>query len=558
MDYPQYEILNNELLLLKIGYNPVFLKEIKTFSGSIFNSYTKTWSIPILSNDGERINKLIKNFGFIKSVLKVYDPKTEGLYQKEKIIVYNKFKQVIEGKLSGLLTSFRPRSYQIDHIAYNMSVKRCINGADMGTGKTFTSIFTIELFGLYPCLVITPNSIKLNWERQFKVVNPNLKIQVLDSKSDFINGLQVYIINYDILTIRDSKVKFRFNELLTTGWKSIVCDESQMLKNETSKRSKAVRKLSKLTEYLFLLTGTPVMNRPSELISQLKILGNFEYLFGGWREFIYRYCDAKQTVYGLNFNGSSNTEELHEILKQTCYYRVNKRDVLSELPPIQETIFEVTINNKKEYNKAKNDLIAYIKEKYGDLQSQKAVMAESLVLINTLRQLSVKGKLDSIKDWIDLFLESTDEKLLVFGVYNDSLLELSKHYNCDIIYGGYSIEERQLLIDYFKVSSERILFLNMFVGGTGVDGLQEVCSNILLIELPWRPTDVDQTISRIERDGQKNNINASFILDFETIDKEMWDFIESKRKVVDTVNKGEYSNDRGIVTEVLKNYLKRL
>lgn len=558
MDYPQYEILNNELLLLKIGYNPMFLKEVKSFKEPVFNSYSKTWSLPISKNNIDDINKLLSSFGFKRSVLKVFNPKIEEHYQKEKIISYNKFKQVIQDKLSTSTFNITPRAYQIDHISYNMSVKRCINGSDMGTGKTFTSIFTVELFDLYPCLIIVPNSVKLNWARQFKLINSELKIQILNSDSKFEDDNQVYIINYDILTVRGGKIKLKFEELLKTQWKSLICDESQMLKNESSKRSKAVKKLGKLTDYLFMLTGTPVMNRPVELVSQLNILGNFESLFGGWREFAFRYCDAKYSEFGLEYNGASNTDELHEILKQTCYYRVNKRDVLKDLPPIQETIFEVSISNSREYNRAKNDLIVYLKEKFGDSVSQKTLTAESLVLINTLRQLSVRGKLESIKDWLNLFLESSQDKIVVFGIYNESLLKLSEHYNCDLIYGGYSNEERQLIIDYFRVSEDRILFLNMFAGGTGIDGLQNVCSDILILELPWRPTDLDQTISRIERDGQKNNISVNYILDFETIDREMWDFIESKRSVVDKINKGIYESDRGVISEVLRNYLKRL
>jgi len=535
-----------------VPYNQEFIEDIKAIGKAMYTRENKAWLIVVDYTNSHKIDSLIKKFS-----LKQFFINYDNLYQPTNETLLERIKNGLEHKLTNFQSPKQPRHYQIDGIIKNLYFKKCINGSDMGTGKTLTSIFTVELYNLYPCLIIVPNSVKFNWQRQFKEVSPNKTIQVLDSKS-VIEEADIYIINYDILSAKKSgkrKINLRFPELENIKWKSIICDESHMLKNNTSIRTKAVSKLAKLSEYVFLLTGTPVMNRPIELVSQLKLIDKFENLFGSEFEFMYRYCDAKKTEYRTDSSGASNVPQLSKILSQTCYYRVGKREVLTELPPIQETMFEVELSNLKEYTRAKNDLIVYLQENFGNIAAAKAEMAQSLVLINTLRQLALKGKISAIKDWIDMYLESTDRKLVVFGTYNDPLDELSRHYQSDLIYGGYNAEERQTILDWFRFTDQRILFLNMFAGGTGIDGLQDVCSDMLILDLPWRSTDLDQVVSRIERDGAKYNINVNYTLAKNTIDMEMWDYIESKRKVVDQINKGETADERNIVIQILKNYL---
>lgn len=172
-------------------------------------------------------------------------------------------------------------------------------------------------------------------------------------------------------------------------------------KNPKSIRSKICKELAKNIDYIFLLTGTAIMNKPVELVNPLNILGKFNELFGGWKSFIYRFCDAYETPFGLDVKGASNTLELNAILKENCYFRREKREVLKDLPDIQTNILDFDINNKREYKKAENNLIEYITENKGKIKAESAKMAEFLVMRNTLRQLSGLGKVKDIKIWID-------------------------------------------------------------------------------------------------------------------------------------------------------------
>lgn len=74
------------------------------------------------------------------------------------------------------------------------------------------------------------------------------------------------------------------------------------------------------------------MNRPQELINILRILGRFKEIFPDSLYYLYRYCAAKKTRFGLVCTGASCTMELNKIIRHYCYFRKELRDVVNELP----------------------------------------------------------------------------------------------------------------------------------------------------------------------------------------------------------------------------------
>ena len=100
---------------------------------------------------------------------------------------------------------------------------------------------------------------------------------------------------------------------------------------------------------------------------------------------------------------------------------------------------------------------------------------------------------------------------------------LSKKFKCDLIAGGVSSKEKQSIVKDWQNNKKQFLFANIESAGTGVDGLQNVCSNMIIVELPWRPSDLWQVIGRLDRSGQKNSVLTSkYLLSDNTIDMEMW------------------------------------
>lgn len=429
------------------------------------------------------------------------------------------------------------------------------------THNTAQTIITIELMDAFPALIVTPASVKYNWKKEWGKWNPERSVGVVERKKKkpdtSVWECDVVVINYDILGERNmEKPTAKFKELLKRLWASCAIDEIHFLKNEKALRTKMAKKITKRIPNVWGLTGTLTQKKPADLIQPFKIIRRFDDIFGDTLEFKFRYCNAKNTMFGFDYSGFSNLEELHELLRMGGYIRRNKRDVLTELPPLIEQTIEVPITNLKEYQRVENDLINYL-EKIDIERANNAVNAPHLVMVNTLKNLSIQGKLSFIKTYIKEWLEANeDEQLLVFGVHREPLQALAEDFKAPVIQGGVSSEQKQRIVNEFSQKKCRLLFANIKSAGTGTDGLQENCSNLVYIELPDNSTDLEQTNSRLERMGQKNSIIITYLLSPDTIDVEMRETIKDKSLITGVVNRGQ-SEEELLVRKFFKKHGKK-
>lgn len=412
------------------------------------------------------------------------------------------------------------------------------------THNTRQSIAYAELLNTFPCLIVCPSTVKTSWEKEWHRCNPKRTIHIIDSK-DAENTdwkADVTIINYDFLYMRGKStdaIKLRYRSL-AKKWGLVIFDEIHLCKNEKALRSKAVKKIAKQAIHKIALSGTLITNRPKELINILEVLGKFKEIFPDKRYFLYRYCNARKTPFGVDANGASCTLELHEIIKHYCYFRKERREVLTELPPVVEQKINVPIANKKEYEKAEKDFIAYLSEIDIDA-AERAERAEHLVRLSNLKRLSLKGKLKFIVQFLKDWQESDeDNKLIIFGIFTEPLEELYETFKKDaVLVTGKrtTTDEKMERIEQFK-ESKQFLFANIATLSTGVDGLQDHCSNMVFIEWPSTPKDLEQAQSRIDRMGQKKSMNIYHLLSDETVDLDIQELIKEKTIITNAVNRG--------------------
>lgn len=458
----------------------------------------------------------------------------------------------------------KPRSYQMDYLYYAVNHGNHINGSGVGCGKTKMAIFYAEILDLFPCMVVCPASVKSGWLREWKETNPNRQVSIISTTSpaeDF--DADVLVINYDILGKRTEKngktsIEVRLDGMKKKKFSLVIADEIHFLKNRKSIRSKTFKKLAGKSSAIIGLTGTLIMNRPVELLNILALIGRLKEIAPDdpyHHYFFERYCNLKETFWGMDMTGASNIKELNDLLTKCCYFHVSKRDALKELPPVTENMVECEITNKKAYKAAEEDLLEFIFNHFKDEEKvEKAARAEFLVKMNLLKQLSLEGKVKAIKKWIEEWLEANeDDKLLVFGSHSTILKDIQKLFkNSLLVIGETTGKKREkVLSDFTSDPSKRLLFANMGCLGTGVDGLQKVCSNMAILELPPRPSDLVQVIGRLERSGQENPVTIQYLLSSSTIDKDLWEMLKNKKSVTDMLNKG-FEDDSSLM--ILKNY----
>jgi len=243
---------------------------------------------------------------------------------------------------------------------------RCLIADEPGLGKTIQAIGVSACYmNEWPLLVITPSSARYHWESEIlkwledtrDVVNPHT-VQVLTSSTKpILEGMKALIVSYDLMD-RAKDVLSQVNG--GEGFKVIVADECHMLKNQNTKRSKAILPMLKRANRAILLSGTPALSRPKELWSQLNVISEKDW--PKFSEFIKRYCkgDPKDSESGNKT--ASNMSELHTLLRQNCMIRRLKADILKALPPKSRQRVRCEIEDDTSRNSLSNLLSTFLKE----------------------------------------------------------------------------------------------------------------------------------------------------------------------------------------------------
>lgn len=329
--------------------------------------------------------------------------------------------------------AFKP--FQQAGIAYALKAKRTFIADEMGLGKTVEGFGTIacDLANqnrdglIQPWLIVVPASLRINWFKEVRRWLPN-KIAVTMIKNKYIQTREVvkkkgrtrttktvltaaskrFLAENQIFITTYDKVH-RFGDVLKRlEWRGVIFDESHYLKGRGSKRMMSWRDWvhEQDPEFILLLSGTPLMNRPMDLLSQLNIMKRLAD-FGGYNHFITRFCTMSTTdtnyvsdvhkaskpltdedgneiidVAGTMNKSRSTTADilqeakdertrklyanmiaLNKSLRSVCYIRREKKDVLKDLPEKTRQTLSFEITNRKDYEAIEADVIGYLMEK---------------------------------------------------------------------------------------------------------------------------------------------------------------------------------------------------
>lgn len=409
-----------------------------------------------------------------------------------------------------------------------------------------------------PALVVCPNSVKINWARE-TVKHTRLLPLILDGRPkknglDFLrkelSEKHVIIVNYDVIAntkTKNGEISGWGSVLTKAGIKTVVADECQYLQNGKSKRTKSFRFIQRKAKHFLPLSGKPITNKPIEFWPVLNMLDRA--VFHDWFWFVKRYCDGKKDHWNRwDVSGSSNTEELHELLNNTYMLRRTKAEVLTELPAKNRIALPMEISNRKEYEEALLNFQEWL------VSQGKPPTQTAMTKIEMLKQIAVRGKIPQVSEWISEFLDG-GEKLVVFCTHHFAIDELKN------IFGKVAVKldgrdngnKRQAAIDSFVHDKKTRLFIGQLAAaGVGIDGLQRVCSTTCFVELGWTSAAHDQAEDRVHRFGQEaQTVSAYYPIAENTIEEDIIDAIDRKRILLDMIMDGEDTSDDSLLSELL-------
>lgn len=434
------------------------------------------------------------------------------------------------------------RHYQEQGVAKTIEFKRCINGDEQGLGKTLQSIMAATLSNNFPCVVVCPASVKMNWQREWHKWTDK-RAMILDDKVKntwhryWETGMiDVFIVNYESLKKyfvksmpekkklkRSDQIEMKASVELIKG---VIIDESHRAKDPTTLQSKLLLRLCNGKEYVNLLSGTPVQNRPNDLWPQLAIMGHLN-TFGGKRGFLDRYCEGGR--------GANNLRELNFLLNKHCFFRREKKDVAKDLPEKQRQTIICDITTRTEYETAKHEFEDYLRANgCTDREVAKKMQAEILVKMGVLKAISARGKMNEVKEFVEEILDSGEKLVLFCNLHSIVDMLMQMFPKAGTITGRDSMEARQRHIDNFQNDPKcQLIVCNIKAAGVGIT--LTASSRVAFVEYPWTYSDCVQCEDRTHRIGQPNNVMCTYFLGGNTIDEKMYEIIQEKRHIANTI-----------------------
>lgn len=527
-------------LVFAFPYHPDIVADVKNIPGRLWDVKKKVWTTPPVLAAVEIADK----YGFsisssLRTTLLTSAKREAELLEKSASTDADVSIPTLSGNLM---------PYQKAGVAYASSVGRCLIADQMGLGKTVEAIATLESRDAFPAVIVCPASLKENWRRELNKWLPHRSVNIVSGKTDIV-ACDVNVVNYDIL--------YKFTEPIEhLGINGLVLDESHYVKTGTSKRSLAAKDIASnvpSSGCVLLLSGTPISNRPSELVSQLEIMGMLNRFGGKWA-FLKRYAGAHHNGFGWDTSGASNLTELNTKLRQNCYIRRTKDEVLRELPDKSRNIVHLEPSGKgyKDYRTAEDDLVLFLRQNGNKSKDS----SEHLARTQVLKRLAAWAKMDAVEEWIDSFLESCDRKLVVFAHNVDVVDHLSDKYGGLRVSGRDTLEERQVAVDSFQTDPKsRVIVLNLQAGGVGITLTSG--SDVVFVQMGWTPGEHDQAEDRCHRIGQKNNVQAWYLLASGTIDEDIYDLVDAKRTIVDAVTEGDELEQQSLVKDLMKRLIAK-
>ncbi len=445
-------------------------------------------------------------------------------------------------------TGLKYMPFQKAGIEFINRQKNVLVADEMGLGKTIQAIGYINLNqNIKTILVICPASLKINWKQELeKWLVRKFTISIGDATKK-LEMADIVIVNYEL-------AKKYFDILKERMWDLMILDESHYIKSYKAQRTKVftgfvqnkipVKGLKDYAMQKILLTGTPIMNRPDELITQLKVLGN--ELGRNPFAFMQRYAETNN--WGAVV-GAKNLNELQEKLRTSCMIRREKKDVLLELPDKVRQIITLDIPSIKE-NK---ETLEFIAENWDMATGKLRGKMEAFEEISRIRHEEAVEKIPYVLKYIKEMLEN-ESKIVVFAHHHDVLDAIYNAFRdiSVIATGKQSIDERNKAVNEFQNNPDVKLFIASIMA-MGVGVTLTASSTVLFTEVEWRPGDLTQAEDRLHRIGQKNTVLVQYLVADKSIEAYMIHKILEKTDIIDNVT----NKDKVAMEEMkLEDYVK--
>ncbi len=402
--------------------------------------------------------------------------------------------------------------YQVEGIAFLMPRWSALLADEMGLGKTIQAIVALRLMlhgaMIRRALIVCPKALVPNWSKELRTWAEDVPFEVIGGDADsrrcgwLVSNCPVKLVNYELLT-RDA------GYLEQSRFDLVVLDEAQRIKNRESKTSEVVRSIPR--DRSWALTGTPIENRPEDLVNLFAVLKP-------------GYVPAETPA-----------KRLPDL---TADYILRRRteEVLPDLPPkiVRDTYVELTAAQRESYELAEKEGIVRLND-LGETLTVQHVFE----LVMRLKQIcnfdpltGESAKLDQLEADLAEIADS-GRKAIVFSQWVEPLEFLAKRlalFGPLRFHGRVPAGQRQEILHRFHRDPEKhVLLMSYGTGGVGLN--LQFANYVFLFDRWWNPAVEDQAIKRAHRIGQKQPVFVTRFVTPYTIEGRIVEVLEKKRQL---------------------------
>lgn len=370
---------------------------------------------------------------------------------------------------------FEPRPHQLSGAAFLKSRHGALLADEQRTGKTLTTILAINL-SLGPVVIVAPLQAREVWREWLDRSFPDQVKVYLQGKQRSAAPPEA-----DIVFVHRELLPWRL-DLVNLRVGTVVVDEGHEFTNEKAPTTQALLTITAQAQQVFVLTGTPLTNRPKGLYPILVALA--PGAFGSFWDFCFRFADAKPNAYGVEAKGASHIDEFKARMTEIMIRRT-WADVAGDLPPITRTTHIAPLS--------------YLDEKNLDLEIEEVLSGiKNRNLIGSLtRYRKAVAKL-KIPATLDLVATYPDEPVVTWAwhrdVANDIWASLTATRDAIRIDGSHSIKERESRIRQWRTQPAAVLVVTMAVGQVAIDLSHS--KRAVFAELDYTPRVISQAEMR--------------------------------------------------------------
>jgi len=469
-------------------------------------------------------------------------------------------------------------------VKFLSTAKRALLADEPGLGKTAQAIRTLKVLQdtgevPFPALIVCPNTLKKNWQREFAKWWPGVNVQVIKGsavqrRKQFEAEADVYVINWESLRshsrlapygsvalarcpgcgghddrVTESRCEVHLRELNAIKFRSVVADEIHRSKDPKSKQTRALWSATGDAEYRFALTGTPIASNVLDIWPILHWLSPEEW--PSRTRWIDRMIDTMINAFGgmmvIGIKPAMEAE-FHATIDPRMR-RMLKARVLPWLPEMmfERRDIEMSAKQKKAYEQMRDTMIA-------ELEGSGAVVAPSVLTQTTrlhqfassfaeitidettgeekVRLAEPSCKVDALMD--DIKSGDFGEDSVAVAAVSRQLIELlsanltKEGIAHGLITGAQDQDQRQQAIDDFQSGKTKWILFTVQAGGVGVT--LTAARRLVMLQRPWSLVDHKQALDRIHRIGSEIH-DSVIIMDYVTegtIEERVLQVLETK------------------------------